>query len=166
MPDLPLVDRKTLAHILAVRPRTIDRLVGEGALAPEVRGRAGRPSRYRVEACVPAYLAHVTRAPAPGDAQAARAARDQAQAELTRLRLEERRRELLPRSQVIREGQQFIAATMAKMRALPGRLVRAGLLAPSAEPAAAELLREAQEEISRWRTDLDLLAAAGAGRST
>jgi hypothetical protein len=141
--------------------RTFDRLESEGVIAAASPGRGGRPSLYDLTVTVPAYLAHERKRLGAGvPAEDARARRDRSQAELNELRLAEHRKELLPRERVVIEGQAFAKALQAKLRALPRRMVQAGIVTREHEPAAAALVREALEEISRWTSMADLLAAA------
>jgi hypothetical protein len=155
------VHRKDAMRILdGIAERTFARLEAEGILVPFRRGKAGRPSIYDLTVIVPAYIQHVrSSVPASGDREA-RARRDNAQAELHELRLVERRKELLPREQVVAEGRAFIVATRAKLLALPRRLVQSGYVPAEQQAAVADLIREALEEMGRWKRQLDLLEAA------
>lgn len=140
--------------------RTFARLEAESVIAPRVRGRGSRPSVYELDVIVPAYIEHLrSTAPATGD-RLARARRDTSQSELNELRLLEKRKELLPRTQVVADGRAFIAAAKAKLLALPRRLVQAGLLPNEAQEHVSSLVGEALEEMARWRTQVDLLEAA------
>lgn len=88
--------------------------------------------------------------------------RDRAQAQYIELKTVKARRQLLERAVVVRDGTAFIAAVTAKLRLLPSRLVRAGLIPPTAEKAVAEWVADMQGQMAAWKTSLDLLAAAGA----
>ena len=155
------VTRVTARKILGgVAERTFAKLEAEGILTAFRKGRGRLPSLYDLSVIVPQYIAYArTTAPSAGDKDA-RARRDQSQAELNELRLAERRKELLPREDVVRDGQAFVKATQAKILSLPRRLVQAGHIPPETEPAVAGLLQEALEEMARWKTALDLLHAA------
>jgi hypothetical protein len=152
---VPLVLRAVAARVLAISPRTFERLEAEDVLAPAKPGKGSAPGWYDLEVVVPTYLAHLV----ARKAESARDRKDRSQAELNELKLARERRLLLPRKQVVDEGRAFIVATMAKLRALPTRMLRAGAIAPTAEPVVTELLRECQEEMARWNSALDLLAA-------
>lgn len=152
------VTRPQAIRLLGVAPRTFARLEAEGVVVAAVKGTGRRGSSYDAYGLVSAYLAHRERQ-LRGTVESSRDRRDRSQAELNELRLARERRALLPRDQVVREGQAFVKAVMATVRALPSRLVRAGVVAPAAEPKVAALLREAADEMSRWQTELDLLAA-------
>lgn len=137
--------------------RTFARLEAEGIIVPAERGKAGRPSVYDLTAITPAYIKHLQgAAPATGERES-RARRDRSQADLNELRLKEARKELLPRAQIIRDGRNFIVAAKAKLLALPRRIVQAGLITQEQQAAVADLIREALEEMARWRKASDLL---------
>ena len=146
--------------ILGLPDRTFARLEAENVIVPRVRGRGSRASVYELDVIVPAYIEHLRAAsPATGD-RLARARRDTSQSELNELRLLERRKELLPRTQVIADGRAFVMAAKAKLLALPRRMAQAGVIANDAQEHVASLVREALEEMARWRTQMDLLEAA------
>jgi hypothetical protein len=144
--------------LLGVSDPTFTRLESEGVIGAKVAGVGGRQSVYDAVALVTSYMAHRERL-ITGSLDTPRDRRDRSQAELNELRLSKERAELLPRDQVVREGLAYIKATMAKLRAIPPRLVRAGAIAREAEPVVASLVREAQEEMARWQNLLDLQAA-------
>jgi len=152
---IPPVPRALAAKVIAVSTRTFERLEAERVLVAAQPGKGARPALYDLLAIVPAYLNHL----AARKGESARDRRDRSQAELNELRLAKERRLLLPRKQVVDEGRGFVVATMAKLRALPTRMLRAGAIAPAAAPVVTELLRECQEEMARWNSALDLLAA-------
>lgn len=54
--QLESVDRQTLARIMGVSIRTLDRLEGQGVIEPASRGRGGRPSLYNALTEVPAWI--------------------------------------------------------------------------------------------------------------
>lgn len=158
-PDaLRRISRPVAVFLLGISDRTFRRLEAEGVIAASVSGDGRRPSIYDGVALHAAYLAHVERK-AMGSNDTPRDRRDRSQAELNELRLAKERAELLPRDQVVREGQAFVKAAMAKLASLPARLVRVGAIPPSAESAAADVIREAREEMGRWQTMLDLQRA-------
>lgn len=158
---LPL-SRPQAVRLLGLSDRTFARLEAQGTITP-TRLRAGRrASTFDGYALVPSYLAHRERQ-LTGSNESPRDRRDKSQAELNELRLARERRELLPRDQVVADGRQFVVAAMAKIRQLPRKLAQAGLIIRENEPAAMTLTREAQEEISRWSSHIDLLEAATGG---
>ena len=156
---LPLATRRQTTAVLAVSTRTFGELEASGTVRAARPGRGGRPSLYDLTAVVPLYIAHLGQARSPANDREARARRDRAQGELVELTIAERRRQLLPRQQVILEGQAFVKALVAKLRALPRRMAQAGVIAQSAEPSVSALVREALDEISRWSSMLDLVNA-------
>jgi phage terminase Nu1 subunit (DNA packaging protein) len=153
------VERPLLARILGVSIRQIANLETEGVVVPERRGRGGRASVYALDTVVPAYVEHVRRQESGSrEGETPRDRRDRSQAELNELKLMRERRELLPRHQVVTEGQAFAKALAAKLRALPARMLRAGAISATAAPVFEELLREVQTEIASWSTHIDLLS--------
>lgn len=155
-PSVPAgLPRPNAVRLLGVSDRTFRRLESEGVIAPAVAGDGRRPSMYDGPTLVAAYLAHRERQ-LTGSNESPRDRKDRSQAELNELRLARERKELLPREQVVLEGQAFIKATMAKLRAIPSRLVRAGVIPRTSETVVAELVREAQEEMARWQNAIDL----------
>jgi hypothetical protein len=152
------VTRAQAVALLGVSDRTYARLEAEGVIKATTPGTGRRPSVYEAGAVVRAYLAYRERK-LTGSLEHPRDRRDRSQAELNELRLARERRELLPRADVVREGVAFIAAVAAKLRALPSRLVRAGVVPATAERRVAECVADMQAEMARWRTELDLLAA-------
>ncbi len=158
-----LVRRAEAQQILGgIAERTFARLEADGVIVPTVRGRGRKPSVYDLALIVPAYLAHVTQRPVSNTISAwdARARRDVSQAELNELRKAERLKELLPRAQIVFEIQNLFRAVQAKLRALPQRMTQAGIPREH-EPIAAEIVREALEEMSRWSSSEDLIRANG-----
>ncbi|MFB3816125.1 MAG: hypothetical protein ACE147_00560 [Candidatus Methylomirabilales bacterium] len=160
-PTPVLIRRPEACRLLGgMAERTFAKLEADGVIVPTVRGSGRRPSEYDPFTIVPAYLGYLkTGKTASGDREA-RARRDRSQADLNELRLLEARKELLPRAQVVRDGKAFIVAAKAKLRALPRRMAQAGLVTLEQQPAVADLIREALEEMARWRKGIDLVAAA------
>ena len=150
-----LVLRPVAAKILEISLRTFARLEAEEVVVPHTVGRGGRASRYDVMTLVPAYLRHRERK----REESPRDRRDRSQAELNELRIDRERKLLLPREQVVREGQMQGKAVAAKLRAIPSRLERAGAIPATAQTIVDELIREALDEMSRWSNELDLLRA-------
>jgi hypothetical protein len=153
-----VLTRPQAVRLLNVSDRTFARLEAEGVIFALAPGSGRRSSTYDAYTIVRAYWAHRERQLMDG-AESPRDRRDRSQAELNELRVEKERRVLLPRDQVVREGQRFVKAVAAKLRALPSRLVRAGIIAAAVQGAVEELIREALDEMSRWSNRLDLLRA-------
>ena len=128
-------------------------------MVPAEIGSGARPSRYELAAGVQQYVRHQQVA-ITGSLEKPADQRDRATAEWTNLRIAKERGLLIPIADAVAEGQAFIVAAGGKIRALTSRLVRAGLLREEDKPRADEFVREALEEISRWRTRADLAAAS------
>lgn len=147
------VARPLAVRLLSISDRTFRRLESEGIIRAVKPGDGRRPSIYDAPAVVGAYLAHRERQ-LTGSNMSPRDRKDRSQAELNELRLARERREVLPRERVVAEGQAYIKASVAKIRTMPSRMVRAGLIPPASEPAVVEILREAMDEMSRWNDSL------------
>jgi len=80
-----------------------------------------------------------------------------AQTAKTMLDIAKRRRDLLPRDEVVRDGKAVIGAVRAKLLAMPSRLVQMGIVEAANRPRLEAYLHEAMEEMSRWKTRLELL---------
>lgn len=153
--SLEHLPRPEAVRLLTVSDRTFTRLESEGIIRAKQAGSGGRHSVYSGPLIVAAYLTH-ERVRLTNSVESPRDARDRSQAELNQLRLARERGAVLPREQVVKEGQAYIRATMAKLRAIPSRLIRAGVIPRTSEPVLADLIREAQEEMARWQNTLDL----------
>lgn len=149
------VARPVAIRLLGISDRTFLRLESEGIFRAVTAGSGRRHSVYDAPAIIAAYMARERRQ-LTGSNLSPRDRRDRSQAELNELRLARERGEVLPREDVVKKGQAYIKATMAKLRAIPSRLIRAGAITPTVEPVVAELIREAQEEMARWQNELDL----------
>lgn len=149
------IARPLAVRLLGVSDRTFARLESEGVIAPLAAGTGRSHSVYDAPAIVAAYLARQERQ-LTGSNLSPRDRRDRSQAELNELRLARERGELLPREQVVQEGQAYIRATMAKLRQLASRMAREGIVSPSAEERVGKLVQEATSEMARWRTIVDL----------
>jgi hypothetical protein len=145
---LALVTREVSAQVLGIKPRYHRRLEVEGVLPVARDGASGKGNNalFDLPAVVAAFLAYKVgrRPPSPRDA------RDQAQADLTRLRLDRERGQLLARDDVERTGAAVLTAVSAKLRSLPSRLVRAGLVPVDGEALVGEAIGEMQGEMQTW----------------
>ena len=137
-------------RLLGVSDRTFARLESEGVIRALAAGKGRRQSVYDAPRLVSAYLGHMERKLRASN-ESPRDRRDRSQAELYELRLARERRGLLPRDQVVLAGQAFVKAVVAKLRALPSTLLRAGAIQAPAVAAVEQVIREAQEEMARWR---------------
>lgn len=147
------VDRAQLARLLGISSRQIAYLEADGVLRPMRRGRGGRASVFDALEVVPAYIAHLT-AEDP-DTLAPRDRRDLAQARLVELRVQRETGDLIERDLVVRAGQQYTRAWVAKLRWLPRQLLTAGLIAPDLVPAVEARIRAVQEDIAAWKVPDD-----------
>lgn len=147
------VQRGTAARVLGIGVRTFERLEQLGVVAPLTLGKRGKASTYDLAVVVPAYLRHQQneKPEAPKDR------RDRSQAELNELRLARERSLLLPREQVVSDGQAFVTAAVTKFRAVPPAAVQRGLVAPEKAVQLEDLVEEAIDEMSRWSSALELL---------
>jgi hypothetical protein len=142
-----------LSRALGVSVRTLERAAGARVIEPVRRGRGTRPSVYDPLDVARRLLAHRGQSP--------RDERERAQARLLQLRYQRERGEVLSKSEWIRLGQALTAALTAKIRSLPNRLVRAGVLTTAQEPETLAAVDEMLREIARWKSEADLAAAAG-----
>lgn len=150
-----LVPKGTAARVLGIAVRTFERLEQLEVLKPHAAGRRGKAATYDLAVVVPAYI----RRQGEEKPESPRDARDRSQAELNRLRLAKERRALLPREQVVSEGQAYIASATAKLRSIPPRAVQAGLVPEEKQRAVEDLVEEALGELARWATATELLQA-------
>lgn len=150
--------RSQAVKLLGISDRTFSRLESEHVIKA-VTSRVGRrASIFDGFVLVPSYLAHREQK-LTGQLESPRDRRDLSQAELNEMRLARERKQLLPREQVVAEGQAYIAAVSAKLRSLAPRLAQAGHLTPAGQGAVATLLEEGIEELARWQSALALLQA-------
>lgn len=159
MADL-IVTRPELARVLGTSVRSVERMEAHGVITPVEPPRRGQTSRYDLATVVPAVLAHRARPAAPV-AETPRDRRDRAVAELTEIRIARERRALLPRQEVVDDGQAAVRAIVTQLRALAPRLLQAGAIEAAAVPAVEGVMHEALAEMAAWRTRLELLALAG-----
>jgi hypothetical protein len=154
------VRRATAYALLGLGERQFRRLEEQRVIRPAVPGSGRTPALYDVPALVADFLAYRLR-------QAeARTPRDQLaleQARLARVRYRRERGALLPRSEFVRRAQLLAAAVSAKVRALPTRLVRAGVVADVQEPTALAAVDELLQEIATWQTEQELRRAVEDG---
>lgn len=150
-----LVPKGTAARVLGIAVRTFERLEQLEVLKPHVTGRRGKAAVYDLAVVVPAYV----RRQAEEKPESPRDARDRSQAELNRLRLAKERRALLPREQVVAEGQGYISAVAAKLRSIPPRAAQGGLVPEEKRGALEDMVEEAVGELARWASALELQQA-------
>jgi len=154
-----LLGRAEVAEVYGVTPQRVTRWAGDGMPIAD-RGSRGRESKYDLRAVNRWWLARELRARGL-DGKAGDLAR--VQARRMELDVKTRERELLPRGQVVQEGKAFVVAARAKILSLPGRMIQAGIIPRERKADVNALVREALEEMARWRTHLDLLDVAKGG---
>src|SRR5512139_3610532 len=103
-----LVNRIRAERMTTIPHRTFARLEAEGVIVPKTRGGPRKASIYDVDVIVPAVITHLKAQSARQTEQAARARREQSQAELNELKLAERRGELIDASKAERSWSEHI----------------------------------------------------------
>jgi hypothetical protein len=157
--DPGLVTRPHVCRLLVLTARRFARLEASGVFAPVVPGSGQRPARYDAAAVVAAWVAHREAQLAADRIESAQDRRDRTMAEKNELWLARELGQLWPRGDVISDGRAYISAVQAKLRALVPRAVQEGMIPPEAAAALTALIEEAIDEMSRWRTSLDLADA-------
>jgi phage terminase Nu1 subunit (DNA packaging protein) len=154
---LPLVNRLTLAAVLGIGIRTLDRLEDQGVIAPAKQGKGGRASEYDLSVSVVAFIEHERKSTAPKEQSGLSAAKLRlAEAKAREAEHEEQVRTglLIKREQVIEEGRSLILALKAHLLALPSRAIQLGA-ARDSERILAELVRAMLIEITNWKSQED-----------
>jgi phage terminase Nu1 subunit (DNA packaging protein) len=146
------ISRPDAIHLLGLSVRHFARLESEGILRAASRRRTG--NLYDPAILVKGYLAYLH-----GMNGKPRDRRDLAQAELLELRHRRERGDVISRAAYIKHGQLLAAAVSAKLRAIPSRLVRAGVLVDAQEPTALAAVDEVLQEIAAWKTEHELRQA-------
>jgi phage terminase Nu1 subunit (DNA packaging protein) len=148
--------RQELARAIGVHPQTITKWEAEGMPVAR-RGGRGVASRYSLPA-VFAWRMESLRSVAGTtlSLEQERQRLTRINADTRELQLAERRRELLPREQVVLQGQAVIRGWAAIVRGLPRRLVNAGVVPREQEPAAKGVVYELLTAISQWKTIADV----------
>lgn len=152
------VNRVQLGELMGVHPDTVTDRVRQG-MPIITAGGAGREGVYDAVEC----LAWQRQREGKNATEAAKTRALAASAELNELKLQQQRGELLPRTQVILEGQAYTKAWAAQVQNLAPRLEQAGLIRREDLAGVQALLREVLTEIANWKTPADLAAAAAAG---
>ncbi len=148
------VNRIQLAELIGVHPDTISDYSRQGM--PTVsRGGLGQESVYDAVEC----LAWWRGRQGQDKKEAAQTRAYDAQAKLNEQRLLERRLELVSRETVLLTGQHYTKAWTAKVRALPRRLINAGVIGRELETKVADVCRELLTEIASWKSVGDLKRA-------
>jgi len=158
-----VLGRAELAEALRVTPMRITKWASMG-MPVAFRGGRGVESKYNLQAVLAWRSQQQNLVVGGGDAPSTslnlgeeRARLARAQTARTMLDIAKRRRELLPRDEVVRDGKAVIGAVRAKLLAMPSRLVQMGIVEAVNRPRLEAYLYEAMEEMSRWKTRLELL---------
>jgi phage terminase Nu1 subunit (DNA packaging protein) len=154
------VNRQQLAELMGVHPDTVTDYARSG-MPVIARGGAGREGVYDAVACLDWWRSQQGK----NAKEAAQTRAYEATAALNEQRLQERRKELLERDQVVLAGQGYTKAWTAKVRALPRRFIEAGLLTREQEAAAATVCRDVLMEIASWKT-LDDVGRVAKGKTS
>lgn len=120
----------------------------------------GKSTLFDLEA-VKAWRVKIEKDRSAFSLSASRASLADAQREKVALDLATRRGELVPRDQVVREGQAHVKGWTAMIRSLPRRAAQAGIIEPHQIAGLEGFCREILAEISRWRTVADILKTTG-----
>jgi hypothetical protein len=149
------VNRQQLAELMGVHPDTVTDYA-RGGMPVIARGGAGRKGVYDAVACLDWWRSQQGK----NAKEAAQTRAYEATAALNEQRLQERRKELVARDQVVLAGQGYTKAWTAKVRALPRRFIEAGVITRDQEAAAATVCRDVLTEIASWRTMADVASVA------
>lgn len=152
VPKWRLVNRVELAELIGVHPETITNYARQGMPCHAV-GKRGQESTYDSVACLKWWRQEHGKLSAKEIAQT-RAY--EATAKLNELKLALQRADLLPRDQVISEGQAFVKGWTSQVRSLPRRARQSGIVTtPDQEAALMDLCRQILIDISGWTTTGD-----------
>lgn len=140
----------TISKLLDLTPRRVQQLSKEGVIPRAERG------RYELVPAVRGYIAYLKeRSINPGvvSFDEVRARKTAAEAELAELDLQEKKKQLVPMSEVIDKWLELIGACRARMLSIPAKL--APVVAVEESPAICKQIIEEQileslDEISRW----------------
>jgi len=155
-----LFSRSEIAEAFGVTPHRITKWTSDGMPVAD-RGARGRQSRYNLRAVVAWEVERRVqargggRAGAPIDLALERAKLARELIERARIENDVRRKALLPRDQVVRDGKAFVIACRAKLLALPSRLVQLGHVLVEKQTSVKDLVCEALLELSRMETVAD-----------
>ena len=141
-PRKSLMLRATLAEIaraLSISERTLYRQREAAAIEPLVEGSGPRAAVYDLVAVARTLV---------GRPEDSRSARDSAQAEWLRLRIEKERRELCSSADVQRAGRGLVHAATARLLRLGPDLVRLGVIPLKKESEVDAVVHEALESLA------------------
>jgi phage terminase Nu1 subunit (DNA packaging protein) len=163
-PDRPLEPPSASLRLRLARPEAIAllgvsvrhfcRLEAEGVVTATTKSR-GKGSTYDAPTLVADFIRYKEQL-IRGSNQSPRDRRDASQAALNELKLAKEQRGLLPRAEVVRAGVAVLTVVATRLRQLPGRLVRLGVIPATGEAAVAAEVDTVQDELARLKT-LDIL---------
>lgn len=140
------VTRPSLAKLLKLSERTLERYEAAGVFKPTARPVRGRTSRYALSAVLPLILAHVSKPQAPTETKARKEAADlrraEAAAETAELRAAVARAELVNRKDAEAAWSSHVLAVRARLLSLSAHARVRGVDAAAAA-TFDELLRGA-----------------------
>ena len=159
-PKWRVVNRLELADLIGCHPETVTAYVRQG-MPVHASGRRGQESKYDAVACLKWWRETQGKLSAK---EVAQTRAYEATAKLNELKLTVQMKDLLPRDQVIYEGQQYTKAWASQVRSLPRRARQAGVVTTAEDEAAlVDLCRQILTEIAGWTTPADAKRAADAG---
>lgn len=153
------VSRNQLADLLGVHPETVTAYVRQGMPVQRPGRRGSDAAVYDAVACLAWWRQHQGKVSAK---EVAQTRSYEATAKLNEQRLAVAAGALLPREQVVLEGQQYTKAWASSVRALPRRARQSGIVHTAEdESALADLCRQVLSDISSWKTPADAKRADG-----
>jgi phage terminase Nu1 subunit (DNA packaging protein) len=153
------MNRTRLAQLLGCHVDTVNVYLREG-MPVAVPGAAGKESIYDAVECLEWWRSKRATMSA---AEAAKTRALEATARLNELKLAQQTSGLVPRDEVVREGQAYTKALASQVRSLPRRARQAGVLStPEQEAALDQLCRQTLTAIASWSVIEDLQAASAA----
>lgn len=149
------VSRTQFAKLIGVTPDRVSKFIAEGLpVLKSGRGR-GNQTLLNLGKGLAWFIARFKETP--------RDRREDTQAKLNQLKLDQARGLLLPYDQVCREGQQYIGRVQAKLRSIPNRLIQEGSVPPESKTKVENLIEECIGEMAGWTSSLEETEKADAG---
>lgn len=141
-----ILSRQQLAGLMGVHADTVTDYVREG-MPVVTRGGRGKESEYDALKC----MAWWREQQGSNAKEAAQARAANASAQLNEMKIQRERGELLPRAQIVLEGQAIVKQWATAVRGLPRRMTQSGVIQRAQEPAVTALCADFLREISEWR---------------
>lgn len=153
------VNRTQLADLIGVHPETVTAYVRQGMPVQRPGRRGSDAAVYDAVECLSWWRQHQGKVSAK---EVAQTRSYEATAKLNEQRLAVAAGALLPREQVVLEGQQYTKAWSSSVRSLPRRARQSGIVHTAEDEAAlADLCRQVLADISSWKTPADAKRADG-----